>query len=205
MTTDPKSILLNDVFTLSKKLGKTSFPLAVKVSSGFDVIPINSVNEHDKKLIGIIRSTLTKFLETTRSSQPVYKGRRINDVGRKIEPQIVHELNKPPLQVKLLGKTGYPDIEISFEDQITYLEMKTSSVTNRSSLRYFYYTGGTKIKANAHHLLLSIFTTSDSPGYWKIENLTLSDLSTLNVRLKAELNASKNDLMDSKAQLFIVK
>jgi hypothetical protein len=205
MTADPKNTLLNDVFALSKKLGKIPFPLAVKVSSGFDVIPINPNNEYDKKLIEIIRNTLTKFLETTRASQPVYKGRRINDVGRKIEPQIVHELNKLPLQVKLLGKTGYPDIEISFQDHITYLEMKTSSVTDKSSLRYFYYTGGTKINANAHHLLLSILTTSDSSGYWKIENLALSDLSTLNVRLKAELNASKSDLMDSKAQLFIVK
>jgi hypothetical protein len=55
----------------------------------------------------------------------------VNEVGRRIEGTVVNEMNKLPLAVKRLGKTGYPDIEISYQDLIAYLEMKTSSVANR--------------------------------------------------------------------------
>lgn len=100
------------------------------------------------------------------------KGRRINEVGRRIEEIMVNEMNKPPiLTVRRLGKTGYPDLEISHTQRITYLEMKTSSIKEdkQSTLRYFYYSNVDKIKANARHLLLNISVTQERPGYWKIE------------------------------------
>ena len=77
----------------------------------------------------------------------------MNEVGRRIEDALVHEMSKEPLTVKKLPKTGYPDIEISQTDQITYLEMKTSAVKGISGFRYFYYTNVGKIKAIARHLL----------------------------------------------------
>jgi hypothetical protein len=132
-----------------------------------------------------------------------YQGDRVNEVGRRIEDALVHEMNKQPLTVKKLTKTGYPDIEISpSPDHITYLEMKTSSVKEKSGFRYFYYTGGDKIKANARHLLLNIAITEETPRYWKIDNWILSDLTKLSVRLKNEFNASKDDLMDKKARII---
>jgi len=53
-------------------------------------------------------------------------------------------MDKYPFKVKPLSKTGYPDIEITFDNNIIYLEMKTSSVKEKSGFRYFYYTGGEK-------------------------------------------------------------
>jgi hypothetical protein len=111
-------------------------------------------------------------------------------------------MNKPPLAVKRLGKTGYPHIEISYHDLIAYLEMKTSSVKEKSSFRYFYYTSGDKIKQNARHLLLDIAVTQENPNYWKVDKWALSDLSKLTVRLKNEFNASKSDLMDEGAKII---
>jgi hypothetical protein len=111
-------------------------------------------------------------------------------------------MNEQPLTVKKLPKTGYPDIEISHIDRITYLEMKTSSVKGQSTFRYFYYTNVDKIKAIARHLLLDISVTQESPRYWKIDNWALSDLSRLNVRLKTEFNASKSDLMNMDARIM---
>jgi hypothetical protein len=67
-------------------------------------------------------------LKTSTSTRSRYQGDRINEVGRRIEDALVHEMNKQPLTVKKLAKTGYPDIEISQTDRITYLEMKTSAV-----------------------------------------------------------------------------
>jgi hypothetical protein len=80
--------------------------------------------------------------------------------------------------------------------------MKTSSVKEKSGFRYFYYTGGDKIKNSARHLLLDIAVTEENPSYWKVDKWSLSDLSKLTVRLKNEFNASKTDIMDEKAKII---
>ncbi len=197
-----KEELLRRVFGLSKELGRVDFPLIVKLSTGYDVIPVNSSNESDKKLIEILDNILKKFLKTSASTRSRYQGNRVNEVGRRIEETIVNEMNKLPLSVNRLAKSGYPDIEISYQDLISYLEMKTSSVKKESGFRYFYYTSGDKIKNNARHLLLDIAVTEENPGYWKVDNWSLSDLSKLTVKLKNEFNASKTDLMEEKAKII---
>ena len=195
-----KEELLQRVFGLSKELGRVEFPLVVKLSTGYDVIPINTSHELDKRFIETLGGILKKFLKTSASTRQRYQGNRINEVGRRIEETIVNEMNKLPLSVKRLGKTGYPDIEISYQNLISYLEMKTSSVREKSGFRYFYYTRGDKIKNNARHLLLDIAVTEESSGYWKVDQWRLSDLSKLTVRLKNEFNASKTDLMDERVK-----
>jgi hypothetical protein len=201
-----KEEILHRAFGLSKELGRVDFPLVVKLSTGFDVIPINPSNQSDKTFVDILDGILKKFLKTSASTRSRYQGSRVNEVGRRIEETIVNEMNKLPLSVKRLGKTGYPDIEISYQDLISYLEMKTSSVKEKSGFRYFYYTRGDKIKNNARHLLLDIAVTEENPGYWKVDKWSLSDLSKLTVRLKNEFNdefnASKTDLMEEKAKII---
>ncbi len=204
-TPDPSEILLKSIFTLSKNLKGIPFPVAVKISSGYSVIPFDNTNSYDNELAHALENSLQRFLETIKSSQPRFKGTRINDVGRKIEPQLVHELDKSPISVRQLGSAGYPDIEVTYKKKISYLEIKTSSVSGKSALRYFYYTGGKKVKADARHLLLTIFSTPDTPGFWKVENMSLSDLSRLKVSFRPEFNASKSDLGDEKAVIFSIQ
>jgi len=50
--------------------------------------------------------------------------------------------------------------------------------------------------------LLNIAVTQENPGYWKVDNWVLSDLSKLSVSLKNEFNASKKDLMDEKSRII---
>jgi hypothetical protein len=197
-----KEEILRNVFGLSKELGKVDFSLVVKQSTGFDIIPINRTNLSDNTFIDILNGILKKILKTSTSTRSRYQGGRVNEVGRRIEETIVNEMNKLPLSVKRLGKTGYPDTEISYQDLVAYLEMKTSSVKEMSGFRYFYYTSGDKIKKNAHHLLLDIAVTEESPGYWKVDNWSLTDLSKLAVRLKNEFNTSKTDLMDERTKII---
>jgi hypothetical protein len=202
---EEKERLLDSVFGLAKKLGKVPFSTVVKKSTGFDVIPVNLHDSSDKILIDSLNKIFKDFLKTSTSTRSRYQGDRINEVGRRIEDALVHEMNKQPLTVKKLPKTGYPDIEISQTDHITYLEMKTSSVKVKSGFRYFYYTNTGKIKAVARHLLLDISVSQESRGYWKIGDWALSDLSKLNVTLKNEFNASnasKSDLMDINARII---
>ena len=174
----------------------------MKQSTGFNVIPINLQDSSDKDLIDKLDSILNRFLKTSTSVHSRYEGSRVNEVGRRIEEALVNEMNKLPLTVRRLGKTGYPDIEISYSNRITYLEMKTSSVKEESGFRYFYYTSGDKIKTDARHILLNIAVTEEIPRYWKVDNWILSDLSKLSVRLKNEFNATKDDIMDEKAKLI---
>jgi hypothetical protein len=101
-------------------------------------------------------------LKTSAFTHSRYQGDRISEVGRRIEDALVHKMNKQPLTVKKLPKTGYPDIEVSQADRIAYLEMKTSSVKEQSGFRYFYYTNVGKIKAIATHLLLDISMTQEN-------------------------------------------
>jgi glycerol kinase len=42
----------------------------------------------------------------------------------------------------------------------------------------------------------------ENPRYWKIDNWALSDLYSLNVRLKTKFNASKTDLMNINARII---
>ena len=72
-------------------------------------------------LIDSLKKIFKDFLKTFTSIRSRYQGDRINEVGRRIEDVLVHEMHKQPLTVKKLPKTGYPDIEISQTDHITYL------------------------------------------------------------------------------------
>jgi hypothetical protein len=58
-----------------------------------------------------------------------------------------------------------------------------------------------KITSDARHLLLGLRVTKESDNYWKIEEWTLTDLSKLDVQLKAEFNASNIDLYTKEATL----
>lgn len=102
---EEKEQLLDSVFGLSKKLGKIPFPTVVK-STGFDVIPINIHNSSDKMLIDALNKIFKDFLKTSTSTRSRYQGDRINEVGRRIEDALVHEMNKQPLTVKKMPKTG---------------------------------------------------------------------------------------------------
>ena len=110
-------------------------------------------------------------------------------------------MDKYPLRVRQLPKSGYPDIEIDYNGYIIYLEMKTSAVKKNSGFRFFYYTGGDKIKADARHLLLDIILTEETSRYWKVDSWALSNLSKLNVKVKKEFNISKSDLLEKYLQI----
>jgi predicted CoA-binding protein len=62
---EEKEGLLKGVFGLSKQLGRIAFPIIVKESTGFDVIPINPQDSSDKNLIDKLNGILRKFLKTS--------------------------------------------------------------------------------------------------------------------------------------------
>lgn len=196
---------LSTAFLLSKEVGCVTFDEIVTASSGFTVIPIDTISELDAELMRTMSSLLDKLLKTLNNTRSRFQGNRVNEVGRRIEELLVNVLNMPPLSAKKLGSSGYPDIEISHSGRIIYLEMKTSSLNENSSFRYFYYTNGKKIKSDTRHLLLDFGVSEESPNYWKIEKCALSDLSSLGLHLKCEFNATKSDLLNKDARLLLIE
>ena len=196
--------LVRQVLTFPKKLGQINFPLVVKESTGFDVIGIDLNETYDKNLISILKAKLDDLRKASKKSGQHFKGNRINDVGSQIETAIVRDLNTSPFIVRQLGSKGYPDIEVIFDNETIYMELKTSGVIEKSNYRYFYYTTGIKVKKSARHILISILAESPDRGYWAIKSFEINDLSRLKVRLKAEFNASKTDLMDEEARIATV-
>jgi hypothetical protein len=193
--------LVRQVITYPKRLRELSFALVVRESTGFNVIGVDGTRSYDKDLISTLTSKLKKSLKESKKSGRHFKGNRINDVGSKIEAAIVSDLNSAPFSVRQLGSKGYPDIEVIFNDELVYMVLKTSGVVEKSSQRYFYYSTGTKVKKSARHILITIMAESPDHGYWAVKSFVVSDLSKLKVRLKAEFNASKTQLMDEEAKI----
>lgn len=158
-------------------------------------------NDYDKNLISNLKQKLLGSLRAIEKSGQYFRGNRINDVGSQIETYFVRDLNTPPFTVRQLVQKGYPDIEITFNGESVYVELKTSGVKEESSYRYFYYSTGSKIKKTSRHILLSILAESTDRGYWTVKSFIISDLSRLKVRLKAEFNASKRDLMNEQSKI----
>jgi len=59
----------------------------------------------DNELIEILNK-IKRFLKTSVSTHVRYEGRRINEVGRRIEQGLVNEMDKHPFKVKQLSIPG---------------------------------------------------------------------------------------------------
>lgn len=204
MPTDLK--ILEEIFSLSEKVGQVPFGMVIKASSGFQVIPIDMKSSEDKELLGALNDILNSYLKTLEKTRGRLQGSRPNEVGSRIEAGLVHEMTRFSLEVTQLSKKGYPDIEIRQDkNRVTYLEVKATSTVEPSGLRYFYYSSGNKVKADARHLILNISITEERDKYWKIESFSISDLSKLKVVLKAEFNASQKAIQDKTMEIFSSK
>ena len=192
----PDDTELKNIFHLRKKLGKIDFSKIVEASCGYKVIPINSIDPQDTALIRHLEFALKNFLQLTKRTSSRFRGQRINDVGKKIEPLIVEEIKKTPLEITRLGLSGYPDFEIKQNERISFLELKTTGNIHKKKThhRMFYFSSGKKITSDGRHLLLQIQMEEESNKYWKVLEWSIRDLSSLEVGLKTEFNANFQDL-----------
>jgi hypothetical protein len=74
------------------------FPVVVKESTGFDIIPINTDNEYDRNLISNMSKKLLSSLKMIERTGVRFEGTRINEIGRQLEPYFVRDLNTAPLE-----------------------------------------------------------------------------------------------------------
>ncbi len=188
--------LFKATFTATKLLGRKTFPDLVYTSVQKQVIKLDPNDAHDKLLVDLIVKTMKNFVVATQRQQLRFRGNRANDVGKRMEEAIVEEMKKTKLKPNKLGASGYPDLEIDLDGKITYLELKTSSQKKLKDTHYrlFYFTSGKKIKHDAHHLMLQIQITEESPKIWVVDSWQLRDLHDLQLGLKAEWNTNQQGI-----------
>ncbi len=202
---------------LSEDLGTRSFSFAevAEASSGKKVIPFNPENEVHAAIVTALKQSLDgALMKMNGADSPTNDLRRINEASRFFEDALLESLNAngsitceiPKNRQGKEQRSGYPDLLITHKPSGTkiYLDPKLYEKKSRqSSFRTFYFEPRErtlKITEDAVHLLVGIAHDGDD-GNWKFTSWELVDLSHLQVRLKAEFQASNRDLYRPKATL----
>lgn len=194
---------------LKEDLSKRNFDFATisEAVSGKKMIPLAKMKS-GKRVYDAITSVLSDVLEDMNSkSSPTLGLRRINEGSRFFEDGLLEGLNAveglkceiPRTRAGKEQRSGYPDLQITDEatGEIYYLDPKLMEQgSEKSSFRTFYFEPKDKtlkINADATHLLVGI-EHDGVDGNWHFNGWRIVDLSSLQVRLKAEFQASNRDL-----------
>lgn len=192
------------------------FPLAIKVLTGFEVIPFDRAKPEVRSLLDKIAGA-AQIAGERANAEGIFKGRP-NEVGNAIEPFVLQALNDVGLKgskPKAKGGKGkaaaYPDLRIDEGEQVAYLECKTYGTAKKDqSFRSFYMSPSEnpKVTADAYHLLLSFeidrVTRRGRSAFVPI-SWQLYTLDRLLVQVKHEFNASNRDLYDASPEALLAE
>ncbi len=210
----PKSKSPNDDTTLVQSLlaenlstRTFSFATVADACSGKKVLPLSNDPAHLRVTAAIDKALTLTLAELNQPTSPVRQLRRINEASRFFEDSIQKHLNTtpgltcntPPTREGGHQRSGYPDLRIIDRESklVFYLDPKlVEQGSAASTFRTFYFEPKNetlKITEDAVHLLVGI----DHDGkeqQWTFTGWRLVDLSKLQVRLKAEFQASNAEL-----------
>lgn len=182
------------------------FSEVLAATTGKKILPVDP--EADKpwleKLGAILDRTLAKLNDP---SHPIHTAGRINEASRFIEDELLAECEGvegwscgiPKTSAGEEQRSGYPDLRLVLEDgSVVYLDPKLFATDSRaSSFRTFYYepkTTTSKVQDDARHLLVGVHHNEGQGGQLRLEGWDLVDVSKIKVQLKAEFQASNNDM-----------
>ncbi|MEO5916160.1 MAG: hypothetical protein ABIS50_18125 [Luteolibacter sp.] len=186
-----------------------SFATIAEACSGKKVLPLSSNPAHLRVTAAITQALTLTLAEINQPDSPVRQLRRINEASRFFEDGIHKHINEmpglkcdvPPTRSGEHQRSGYPDLRIIDEESnlVFYLDPKlVEQGSAESTFRTFYFEPKNetlKITEDAVHLLVGIEHDGKERA-WTFTGWRLVDLSTLQVRLKAEFQASNADLYE---------
>lgn len=180
----------------------------IETSTGRQVLPMNPEDPVDGEILSLIDEAMKNVLDRFNGDDSeTHAESRINEVSSYFENALIEELDRAPelecthprTTAGNLQRAGYPDLMIRHLEsgRIVYLDPKlVQEGSLNSSLRTFYFTPQTetnKVLHDANHLLVGIEHDGNT-GKWRYLRWHLVDLSRFKVRLKAEFQASNEDL-----------
>ncbi|HRQ90522.1 MAG TPA: hypothetical protein PLA50_17135, partial [Bacteroidia bacterium] len=184
------------------------FAELVEISTGKRVLPIDAEDPIDAEILSGIDEALGHVLARFNVPDSItHRAPRINEVSAYFEAALIEEIDRlPELECSYprtaqgnLQRAGYPDLMIRHREsgRVAYLDPKlVQQGSLASDLRTFYFTPSVqtrKVLHDAHHLLVGIEHDGNT-GKWRYLRWHLVDLSRFKVRLKAEFQASNQDL-----------
>jgi hypothetical protein len=190
------------------------FGVIAEAVSGKKVIPA-ARSESSARVIAAIGEVMDKLLEEmSGEDSPLRDLRRINEGSKFFEDGLMEGLNAkeglecgvPETREGDIQRSGYPDLRILdvASGDVYYLDPKLMERCSvESSLRTFYFEPKDKtlkITEDATHLLVGI-EHDGKDGEWTFLSYRIVDLSGLQVRLKAEFQASNRDLYSERTVL----
>jgi len=172
--------------------------LIVESISNFKVIPFNSKNDKDLKLLRLLEQASLYCCEDLYHN-PIDSKVRVNEVGNQMENYLIKSLLKAGLKAeKPKGKsTGYPDILVLRDENYpVYIECKTfNNETLDSTQRTFYLSPSNnfKVDRDANHIVISFEIELSSRGYIA-KAYKIVDVSSLLCDVKYEFNSNNKRL-----------
>jgi len=183
---------------ITEKIQNIPFSVLIKATTNFEICPLDLRDKQDIEFLEQITTSANNFIKFVRRTHQRFEGRRINEVGRRIEEVFVEELKKTKVIPTQLKSSGYPDIKIVDQfGRTSYLESKAVSTDWESSLRSFYYTSGKKIDSSGRHLLIAWDISNESGNYWIVKGWKLIDLANLEITTKLEFQSNNQKLYES--------
>lgn len=198
------------LFSDGQQLGEIPFPNLVEAVTGKSVLPVDPSDPQTAQILQMISVQADAILlELNDPQHPIHSVGRINEVSGHIEDFLREKLDAidglycefPETASGKIQRSGYPDLRLLHEasGRVFYIDPKLYAVgSERSSFRTFYFepkVETNKILDDASHLILGIAHGGRlADGSWHFLRWRLIDLSTLQVRLKAEFQAGNRDL-----------
>lgn len=184
------------------------FSSLVEISTGKQVLPMSPDDPVDAEILARLDEAIGRVLVRLNAADSItHRESRINEVSTYFETALLEEIDRAPeLECAYprnaegnLQRAGYPDLMIRHPEsgRVVYLDPKlVEEGSLDSDLRTFYFTPSVqtrKVLHDASHLLVGIEHDGNA-GNWKYLRWHLVDLARFKVRLKAEFQASNEDL-----------
>lgn len=184
------------------------FSSLVEISTGKQVLPMSPDDPVDAEILAGLDEAIGRVLVRMNAPDSItHRESRINEVSAYFETALIEEIDRAPeLECTYprtaegnLQRAGYPDLMIRHPEsgRVVYLDPKlVQEGSLESDLRTFYFTPSVqtrKVLHDASHLLVGIEHDGNT-GKWKYLRWHLVDLARFKVRLKAEFQASNEDL-----------
>ncbi len=201
---------------LSENLSEREFdfPMVVEAVSDKRVIPLARMPSSEQA-VAILNQAVKQVIEEMNAvGSPIRNLARINEGSKYFEDALQRVLDSndgwrcefPKTVEGQVQRSGYPDLVLTHEKtgEVFYLDPKLMEKGSENSrLRTFYFepkTRTSKITQHAAHLLIGI-EHDGVDGAWQFGGYRLVDLADLKVRLKAEFQASNQDLYSGRSVL----
>lgn len=193
-----------------RQLRETPFAGVILDATGKHVLPVDSKNEIDRRVIKQIGAACNETLRRFNTPDSAIQSfSRINEVSSHFEDSLRQLLNAAPglncdfprTAEGRVQRSGYLDLRILdvASKRVFYLDPKLYVAGSRdSSFRAFYFepkVATNKVRDDAVHLVVGFeHEQRGKNGAWKFTRWDLVDLAQFKVKLKAEFQGSNRDM-----------